>query len=223
MKRKIIVADDHPIVRQGLIQMIAQEPDLSVVGEASDAAQALKLIAERKPDLAIVDLSFKEGNGLDLIKEIAAMYPRVRVLVVSLHDERLYAERSLRAGARGYVMKTEATDDMMFAVREVLAGRVYLSPAFSSELLAAYTSSPAGGTPRRGQELFPAIDSLSDRELEVFQLIGLGRGTSTIAKALNLSVKTVETYRSHLKRKLNLRDSAELVQYAVKFQIRGGG
>lgn len=210
MKRNIIIVDDHPIVRQGFIQLINQDTELDVVGEAENASGALQVIERIKPHLAIIDLSLKDSSGLELIKDITRLYPELPMLVVSLHDEKVYAERALRAGAKGFIMKMEATENLLTAIRQVLAGGVYLSDDMKSRMLERMT----GGV----QEKTP-ISVLSDRELEVFQMIGNGMKTSEIADKLCLSVKTVETYKSHLKKKLNLNNSNELIQHAVEYNL----
>ena len=207
----IVVVDDHPIVRQGLIRLIASEPDLHVVGEAEDSDSALEVVRAELPSLVLVDLSLKNSSGIELIKDIATMLPASRVLVVSLHEESIYAERALRAGARGFIMKSEAIDNVLVAIKEVVAGNIYLSPSLKSKLLGLQFSHQGSAKTTTG------IESLSDREVEVLQLLGEGKGPGIIAQALNLSVKTVETYKSHIKQKLNLNDTTALVQYAVKF------
>ncbi len=211
MMQTIVVVDDHPIVRQGLIRLISSEPNLRVVGEAEDSDSALDVVRVEHPSLVLVDLSLKNSSGIELIKDIAALAPEAKVLVVSLHDESVYAERALRAGARGFVMKSEAIDDVLVAIKVVVSGGVYLSPSLKSELIDLQFSHQGSARATTG------IESLSDRELEVLQLLGEGKGPGIIAQALNLSVKTVETYKSHLKQKLNLKDTTALVQYAVKF------
>lgn len=211
MKRKIIIIDDHPIVRQGFIQLIHIEDDLEVVAEAEDGQGAMKAIEEYKPHLAIIDLSLKNSSGLELIKDIVKVYPGLIMLVVSLHDEKVYAERALRAGAKGFIMKMEATENLLTAIHQVLAGGVYLSEEMKSRMLERMTSG--------SEERVSPISVLSDRELEVFQMIGNGMKTSEIADKLCLSVKTVETYKSHLKKKLNLGNSNELIQHAVEYVL----
>jgi DNA-binding NarL/FixJ family response regulator len=207
---KILVVDDHPIVRQGLAQLIDEEHDLDVYAQAEEAHEAMSIIKQRKPDLVIVDISLKETSGLELIKDIKATYPNLPVLALSMHDESLYAERSLRAGARGYVMKTEATAKVVDAIRKILSGRIYVSDNVAGKMM----SKMVGGGPDVGAS---AIDRLSDRELEVFSLIGQGYSTRKIAQRLHLSIKTIETYRAHIKEKLNLADSTELLQYAIRW------
>jgi DNA-binding NarL/FixJ family response regulator len=209
-KRKVLVVDDHPIVRQGLVQMIGHEPDLTVCGEAETAHDALKVAAASGPDIAIVDLSLKGASGLELLKDLKVRYPKLPVLVLSMYDESMYAERALRAGARGYMMKEEASDKVLTALRSLLAGQIYLSEAMSARLLnlAVAGRTNGGASP---------TECLSDRELEVFRLIGQGFGNSDIARQLHLSPKTVETYRAHIKDKLRLTGSTELLQHAIQW------
>jgi DNA-binding NarL/FixJ family response regulator len=208
---RIMLVDDHPMMRNGLSQLIDQEPDLKVCGQFEDAARAFEAIAALQPDLAIVDLSLKGSSGLDLVKNIKFAYPRILVLVLSMHDESLYAERVLHAGASGYIMKQEATDRVLSAIRKVLTGGIHLSEGMSSKFMhrLATGKSDTGGS---------AMERLSDRELEVFGLIGEGRGTRQIAEKLRLSVKTVESHRAHLKEKLNLKSATELVHLAIQMR-----
>jgi DNA-binding NarL/FixJ family response regulator len=209
-KFRILIVDDHPIVRQGLVQMIGHEPDMIVCGEAESAHEALKVIAASTPDVAVVDLSLKGISGLELLKDIKVRYPKLPVLVLSMFDESIYAERALRAGARGYMMKEEASEKVLTAVRSILAGQIYLSDTMASRLLnmAVLGRGDGGASPS---------ERLSDRELEVFRLIGQGYGNTDIARQLHLSPKTVETYRAHIKDKLNLTSSTELLQHAIKW------
>lgn len=211
MKRtKVLIVDDHPIVRQGLSQIISAESDLQVIGEAGDAGTALDVIEQMKPDLAIVDISLKDVGGIELIKQIRARNDQMKILVSSMHDEKLYAERCLHAGAMGYVSKEEATAKIVDAIRQVMSGKVYLSPEMSEHFLSRMVQ--VGPDAER-----PSIESLSDRELEVFELIGRGMTTRKIAEALNLSMKTIETYRENIKIKLGLRNSTELIRRAVQW------
>jgi DNA-binding NarL/FixJ family response regulator len=204
---RILVIDDHPIVRLGVRQMIAEEPTLTICGEAESARTALELAKASKPDLAIVDLSLEGGNGLELIRALREAAPETRVLVLSMHDEALFAERALRAGARGYIMKQEAINGLVHAVREVLAGRLFVSKRMSQHVLERMS--------REDQPTGDLLGNLTDRELEVFELIGRGLSTSTIADQLNLSVKTIETYRSNIKSKLDLKDATDLIRFAA--------
>lgn len=208
--KRILLVDDHPVVRDGLAQLINRSGDLTVCGEASDPKEALHALEETRPDLAIVDLSLKSGDGLELVKQVRARWPALPVLVLSMHNEELFAERVLRAGARGYIMKQEATGSVLAAIRKVLGGDVYLSAELQAHLLRRFV----GG---EGQRSRLPIDTLSDRELAVLELIGRGRSTRAIAGELKLSIKTVESYRDHIKKKLNLRGSTELIQYAVRW------
>jgi len=209
-KTRILIVDDHPIVRQGLAELIDHEQDLTVCGQAEGAHEALKIIKELKPDMAIVDITLKETSGMELIKDITARYPDLLVLALSMHDESLYAERALRAGARGYIMKAEATENVVTAIRKVVSGQIYVSDKMAAKMVRKLV----GGGPDVGAS---AIDRLSDRELEVFSLIGQGQGTRQIAERLHLSLKTIETYRAHIKEKLNLVDANELLQYAIQW------
>jgi DNA-binding NarL/FixJ family response regulator len=212
-KLKVFVVDDHPIVRQGLAQMINREPDLSVCGEAEEAATALQAISIEKPDILIVDISLIGPDGLELVKNIRLRYPSLPVLILSMHDESIYAERALRAGANGYIMKHEAAERVLVAVRQVLNHEIYVSERVASRMLHHYIS----GSPSAGQS--PLAD-LSDRELEVFRLIGEGHSTRTIAEELHLSVKTVESYQAHIKDKLSLKNGRELVQHAIQWAMK---
>jgi DNA-binding NarL/FixJ family response regulator len=213
-RTRVFIVDDHPIVRQGLAQMINQEADLTVCGEAEEAQVALQAVAELHPDLVLVDLSLKGGSGLELIKALRARQNTLPVLVVSMHDESLYVERALRAGARGYIMKHEATDIMMNAIRRVLRGEIYVSDKMMTKLLGRFVlDSPDTGT--------SVLERLSNRELEVFRLIGEGHSTRHIAAVLHVSIKTVESHRAHIKEKLQLNDTVELVRYAMQWVESG--
>jgi DNA-binding NarL/FixJ family response regulator len=208
-RHRIMLVDDHPVMREGLAQLIIQEPDLSVCGQYEDAAQAFAAIPALSPDLAIIDLSLKGSSGLELVKNIRALHPKLLILVLSMHDESLYAERVLRAGAAGYIMKQEATGKVLRAIREVLGGGVYLSEKMSAKFMHQWI----GGQPHQGGS---SLERLSDRELEVFGLIGQGKGTREIAQHLRLSVKTIESHRAHIKEKLSLKDANELVHTAIR-------
>ena len=207
---KILIVDDHPIVRRGLAELINREENLMVCGQAEDAYDAMEAIKTLKPDLVIVDISLKEKSGIEVIKDIKSRYPTLTVLILSMHDESLYAERALRAGAKGYIMKQEATEKVITAIRKVLSGQVYVSNRMAARMVGKFV----GGGPDVGAS---EIDRLSDRELEVFCLIGQGHGTREIAEKLHLSVKTIETYRAHIKEKLNLTSAAELLRYAIRW------
>jgi DNA-binding NarL/FixJ family response regulator len=212
IKKRILVVDDHPIVRQGLALLINREPDLVVCGEAEEATGALHVLASARPDVLIVDISLNGPDGLDLLKSIRLTHPTLPVLILSMHDESIYAERALRAGANGYIMKQEATERVLVAVRRILNGEIYVSDGIASRMLKHYVT--GSGTLRNS-----SIADLSDRELEVFRLIGEGHGTRQIADELHLSVKTVESYQAHIKEKLLLRSSRELMQRAIQWNM----
>ncbi len=209
-KCHIFLVDDHPVTRQGVAMLINQQRDLAVCGEADSAPVAITLIQKLAPDLAIVDLTLKTTGGIELIKHVRVLRPQMLVLVMSMHDESLYAERALRAGAAGYIMKQEASDKILTAIRRVLAGELYLSDKMKEKMLHRLVSS-------RKEEVVFSIDTLSDREMEVFQLIGNGYSTRQIAGQLNLSVKTIDSYREHLKLKLRLENGTELVRHAIQW------
>jgi DNA-binding NarL/FixJ family response regulator len=208
-KKKIFIVDDHPMMRDGLAQLIAQENELVVCGEADDAAQALEQIEKLKPDLALVDITLRSTNGLELIKDLAIRVPSTAVLVISMHDESLYAERVLRAGGRGYVMKQEGGKKLMEAIRHVLNGKTYVSEKMSAKILDIFSG-------RRADSTSP-VEKLTDREFEVFQLIGQGRSTKEIAAKLHVSAKTVEVHRVNIKQKLNMATATELIHFAVRW------
>jgi len=209
-KAKILIVDDHPLVREGLADLVNKEKDLVVCGQAEDAYQAMEAIRELKPDMAIVDISLKETSGLELIKDIKIQHPGLPVLTLSMHEESVYAERALRAGAKGYIMKREATKKVVTAIRKVLRGQLYLSEKMTTRLVRKFVD----GKPEAGTS---PIDRLTDRELEVFCLLGRGNGTRQISEQLHLSVKTIETYRSRIKEKLNLTSASELLQHAFQW------
>ena len=209
-KIKVLLVDDHPIVRQGLAELIRQEIDMVVCGDAEDAPGALKAIAELNPDIVVADLTLRETSGLDLIKDVRIRHPQLPVLVLSMHDEAFYAERALRAGARGYVMKEDATEKVLTAIRRIVRGEIYLSDKIASRMLDKLVR----GTTQSAE--FP-VQQLSDRELEVFELIGQGQGTRQIAERLHLSTKTIESHRENIKRKLKLENAVELLQQAIQW------
>jgi DNA-binding NarL/FixJ family response regulator len=211
-RTRILIVDDHPIVRLGVRQMLGSERDLEVCGEAESADAAKQFVASTRPDLAIVDLSLAEGTGLDLIRSLRESVPTLPVLVLSMHDEALFAERALRAGARGYIMKREAITGLVAAIRQVLAGRVYVSERMSQAILERLG--------REGAAPDNALAALTDRELEVFDLIGRGLSTSAIAEQLAVSIKTIETYRSNIKTKLNLKGATDLIRFAATWAER---
>ena len=208
---RIVIVDDHPMVRERLAEIINREADMTVCGEAEDRPNALEVIGLQSPNLAIIDLTLKRSNGLDLIKDLRAMHPELRILVVSMQEENLYAERVIRAGAHGYITKQEATRKILEAIRMVLSGKVYLSDALSADILSRMVGkSKAPGS---------SFELLTDRELQVFDLVGQGFGTRQIAEQLGLDVKTVETYRARIKDKLELKDASELLRKAIAWKL----
>jgi DNA-binding NarL/FixJ family response regulator len=213
-KYKVLIVDDHPIVRWGLSELVAAEPDLEVCGEAESLPEALRQVDATEPDIVVVDLTIKDGHGLELVQKIKAGGKRVKMLVSSMHDESLFAERAIRAGASGYISKQEPPGTIIVALRHVLAGKVYLSSRMSDRLLHRMAD---------GEKLEKSpIESLSNRELEVFGMIGAGRTTKQIAQALGLSGKTIETYRENIKSKMNLGNSVELSRHATQWVLEGG-
>jgi DNA-binding NarL/FixJ family response regulator len=215
MKKKVLVVDDHPLLRQGLALLINQQQDMHVCGEAEEAHAAMQSIAEKCPDIIILDISLKGPDGLELLKSIRAVYPDLPVLILSMHDEAIYAERALRARANGYIMKQEATERVLEAIRRIRGGEVYVSDRIAKRLLRQVVSSPATGK--------SPMEALTDRELAVFRLIGKGRATREIAEDLHISVKTVESYQAHIKEKLSLHNARELVQHAFQWVTREDG
>jgi DNA-binding NarL/FixJ family response regulator len=211
-KKAVLVVDDHPLMRQGLALLINQQHDMEVCGEAEEAQAAMQAIARHRPDILILDISLNGPDGLELLKSIRASDPVLPVLILSMHDEAIYAERALRARANGYIMKQEASEKVLVAIRRILNGDLYLSDRMSNKMLQQFI----GGAPSMIQS---RIAALSDRELEVFRLIGEGRATREIADELHLSIKTVETYQAHLKEKLALRSGRELIQHAIQWKI----
>ena len=208
--KRIVIVDDHPLFRKGLEQLIQSEDSFAVCGEANNAPEAMDVIRKLNPDLAIVDLSLPGANGIELIKNIRAEFSKLPILVLSMHDESLYALRALRAGAEGYVMKHEAMANVIQAIREVFSGRPYLSPAMAAQVITKFAHRQAEGEA-------DAVERLSDRELEVLELIGKGNDVRQIAKVLHLSPKTVETHRSHIKDKLDLKNSREVARFALQW------
>lgn len=208
--KQILIVDDHPMMRDGLAALITAQPDLAVCGQAADARAAMQAVEARRPDLVLLDISLPGKSGLEAIKDMQALAPGLAILVLSMHDETLYAERVLRAGARGYVMKQEGGQRIMDALRAVLAGQVAVSEKMSARIMDAFTG-------HRTQRDASPVTGLSDREFEVFQLIGRGRSTKEIAEQLHLSGKTVEVHRLNIKAKLKLATSPELVHYAVRW------
>ncbi|MDE2181919.1 MAG: response regulator transcription factor [Alphaproteobacteria bacterium] len=215
-RHRIYLIDDHPLVREGLTNLINQQPNLHVCGESEDGARALRDIAEHEPDVAIVDISLKSGSGLELIKTLKARHPRVAVIALSMHDEKLYAERTIRAGARGYVMKRESTKRIVGAIHQVMAGKLAISEQMMSILAQRFVLGPR-------ESAKSPIEQLSDRELEVFNLLGQGLETRKIAEMLNVSIKTVQAYCVRIKQKLELTTATELLREAVRWNEREAG
>jgi DNA-binding NarL/FixJ family response regulator len=211
----IVIVDDHPLVRDQLRAVVESEADFKICGEAEDGCHALEVIKSTKPDMVILDLTLRGSpSGLDLIKEIHLRYPKILVVVVSMHDESLYAERAILAGARGYITKQEATRKILQAIRLVLSGEIYLSDKMAAKVL----SKMAKGREAHGRS---SIERLADRELQVFKLIGHGRSTQQIADELHLNMKTIETYRSRIKSKLDIKDATDLLQQAILWAHSG--
>jgi DNA-binding NarL/FixJ family response regulator len=213
-KARVMLVDDHPVLRQGIAELVNGEDGLEVCGEAGNMQDALTLAGKLKPDLVIVDVSLNGNNGIELMKNLTGRYSSIPLLAYSMHDETIYAERALRAGAKGYVMKQADPEVLLGAIQQVLKGKMYLSDRISEHLLGKLVGAGASTAP-----IASPIEKLSDRELEVLQLMGKGIGTSDIAEKLCLSVKTIETYREHLKEKLNLTTGQELLRYAIEWSI----
>lgn len=211
---RIVIVDDHPLVRERLIELINRESDLQVSGEAEERHEALRIIEQTSPGLAIVDLSLKDSLGIELIKDLHARYPAVKILVVSMQDEQIYAERCIRAGARGYITKQQASRHVMQAIRRVLAGEFYLSSTVATQLLSRSLNRTVSG------DACSAASLLTDRELQVFELTGKGHNTRQIGDLLVLDVKTIESYRARIKEKLSLKDGTELLQRAISWVHR---
>ncbi len=209
-RTRILLVDDHPMMREGLGQIIGSEPDLVVCGEAENAFQALELLGKLKPDLVLADITLPDKSGLELIKDIQALHPRLPVIVISMHDESLYAERVLRAGGRGYVMKHEGGKKIMQAIRQVLSGKISVSEKMSAKILEIFSG-------HRAEAASSPVETLTDREFEVFRHIGEGLSTKEIAGQMRVSAKTVEVHRMNIKAKLNLKTMAELIRYAVRW------
>ena len=212
MTIRIFIVDDHPLLRQGLIGLISTQPDFEVCGEASGVAEARQIAATARPDVAIVDLTLKDGNGIELIKEFREQYPQLKILVVSMHDELLFAERALRAGAVGYVSKHEAIRTIVQAVRTVLGGKLYLSQTMTERMVNMAVGAKSNGARS-------PMERLTDREIEIFEMIGQGLTSRQIARHLELSPKTVETHREHIKEKLELKNATELTKHAVQWVL----
>jgi DNA-binding NarL/FixJ family response regulator len=212
-KVKVFLVDDHPIVRQGLVQLISQSDSLEVCGEAGDARSALREVEKSTPDVVVVDLILEDGGGFDLIKSLLKLDSSMKVLVLTMQEEPFYVERAFRSGAHGFLTKNEASEQVLVAIEKLMQGELYVAEKISPRLLKQLLSG-------KGRSDESPISRFSDRELQVFQLIGEGLGTKEIAERLILSVKTIETYRAHIKEKLELRDARELVQYAIRWHIR---
>jgi DNA-binding NarL/FixJ family response regulator len=212
MAIRILIVDDHPLVRQGLIGLISTQPDFEVCGEASGIAEARQVAAAVRPDVAIVDLTLKDGNGIELIKELKVLYADLKLLVISMHDESVFAERALRAGAAGYVSKHEAIRTIVQAVRTVLDGKLYLSQTMTERMVHLAVGSKSNGARS-------ALERLTNREIEIFEMIGRGLTSRQIARHLELSPKTVETHREHIKEKLELKNATELTKHAVQWVL----
>src|SRR6516165_7721003 len=209
-RARVLIVDDHPMTRAGLIHLIDHQPDLAVCGEAENAAKALDAVAASEPDLVLADITLPGKSGLELIKDVKAMRPGLPVLVISMHDESLYAERVLRAGARGYIAKHEGGEKLMEAIRHVLSGQIYVSERMSAHILEIFSGSQPD--PERS-----SIRQLSDREFEVFELIGEGLSAREIAERLHLSAKTVDAHRAKIKEKLHVKTASELISYAARW------
>jgi len=207
-RHRVLIVDDHPVFRHGIVALINGESDLEVCGDASDSRSALDAMRRLEPDVALVDISLPGTNGIELVKLMKAERPKLPILMLSMHDESLYALRALRAGALGYVMKAEALSQVLSGLRKVLKGEIYVSPKFSEQLIFKAVQSIDGG-------MGSPVDKLSDRELEVLELIGQGFSTRDIAEKLHLSVKTIETHRAHIKEKLDFKDASEMVRFAI--------
>ena len=210
MTTRIYIVDDHPLVRQGLSQIVASEADMEICGEAEDSPAAIRGVGEANPDAIIVDISLKGANGLELIKNLKAIHEDIPILVFSMHDETIYAQRALRAGAKAYVMKKESPSKVVDAIRKIIQGEIYVSPSVADQVLHQIVSGP-------GNVSTSPVDRLTDRELEVVQLIGRGLSSREVAESLQLSVKTIESHRAHVKEKLSLRNATELVQFSVQW------
>ncbi len=213
-RRRILIVDDHPIVREALVQQLSREADLVVCAQAANASHALAAVEEHKPDLALVDINLPGRSGLELIRDIRVVMPRLPVLVLSMHDESVFAERVLRAGGRGYVSKEAGGDQLLEAIRCVLGGQIYVSAGVSTRLLDTLSG-------RHSARTVSPVEQLTDRELEVFRMIGEGYCTREMAEKLHLSIKTVETYRAHIKDKLGLQDAGELLRSAIQWVNAG--
>ena len=212
-QKKLLIVDDHPLVRERVAELINQEPDLVVCGEAGDAIEALAAAKSLAPDMAIIDITLKDTDGIELVKQLKELYPKLPMLVLSMHEESMYGERALRAGAKGYLTKQEASKKIIDAIRRIMRGEIYVSEKLSAALLqkVAGVKTDGGGSP---------IDLLTDRELEVFQLLGQGLAVREVAERLFVSVKTVEAHREHIKQKLKFKTSSELLRFAIQYTLQ---
>ncbi|MCH1504771.1 response regulator transcription factor [Verrucomicrobiales bacterium] len=211
MKKRILIVDDHPVMRMGLQQLINSKANLEVCGEAGSAKEAMQQVAELKPDLVLLDMALPDGHGLEVLKDLAVMHDEVDTLVLSSNDESVYAERALKAGARGYIMKEAAATHLVTAIDTILDGQIYVSKQMSQLIVEMFT-----GKKRKGHTSSP-IEKLTDREFEVFQLIGEGKGSREVAGQLGVSIRTIDAHRAHIKEKLALKDSNALVRQAVRW------
>jgi DNA-binding NarL/FixJ family response regulator len=209
-KTRVLIVDDHPMTRAGLVHVINHQPDLTVCGEAESAAQALDILDSSRPDLLLIDITLPGKSGLELIKDVKAMRPELLMLVISMHDESLYADRVLRAGARGYITKHEGGEKLLEAIRHVLRGKIYVSESMSAHILEIFSGGQTGLDRS-------SIEKLSDREFEVFEALGEGLSSQRIAKKLHLSAKTVDAHRANIKTKLQIKTTAELIAYAARW------
>ncbi len=215
--KRVLIVDDHPMTRDGLVHLIDREADLEVAWQAETASQALDVVAKHQPGLVLVDITLPDKSGIDLIKDIHALRPGVPILIISMHDESLYAERALRAGAHGYISKQEGGTRLLVAIRQVLSGQIYVSEKTSARIIQTFSG-------RTRAHASPSIAQLSDREFEVFQLIGQGLSTQDLADRIHISPKTVETHRVNIKTKLGLATASELIAYAARWtQSESGG
>lgn len=213
-KKRVLIVDDHPIFRAGLTGLVNLEAELTVCGEAHDAAQAMQALEKLKPDLALLDMSLPGKSGLELVKDIRAFAPQTPVLIISMHDETLYAERVIRAGGRGYIMKQEGPEKIIQAIRKVLSGGISVSERIASQILDAMSGGKGGAT--------TSVSTLTDREFEVYRLLGQGKEPHEIARTLHLSIKTVDTHRAHIRQKLGLRNATELIHHATRWTAEQG-
>jgi DNA-binding NarL/FixJ family response regulator len=211
-RQRVLIIDDHPLLRRGMATLISSQPDFEICAEADHAQTGLQAMRETTPHIALVDITLPGTDGLELIKLMLAEQPKLRILVVSMHDESLYALRALRAGAKGYLMKAEAIEQIVTALRKICAGDLYVTPRFSERLVFRAIQSLENG-------MGSPVDRLSDRELEVLRLLGKGLGTRDIAKNLHLSVKTIETHRAHIKEKLGFKEAAEMIRFAIDWAV----